>query len=170
MTTLAYDGRYIAADGRCTVGNMITGKRAQKLYLIKGIVRGVEDEILLAGAGSFEQLTIIKNWLEQGGDFFGTDPESLVPEVKPESSEGFFALKSGGFYTWETGLVPMEQEAPAMGGSGGAFAFAGMVGGMNAVEAVYLAIEIDIASGGQVTCFDTEAWDWVDPAVLITAE
>lgn len=163
MTTLAFDGRYIAADGRCTAGSMIVGKKAKKLHLIKGIVRGEETEMVLAGAGSFEGITIVKNWLESGGDFFSQDPESTIPEVKEESIEGFVVTKSGELFAWEHGLVAMDQEVPTMGGSGGVFAMAAMHSGKNAVGAVHVAMDLDIGSGGEVTCFDTLAWKFIDP-------
>jgi ATP-dependent protease HslVU (ClpYQ) peptidase subunit len=163
MTTLAFDGRYIAADGRCTSGSMIVGKNAKKLILIHGIVRGEETEMVLAGAGSFEGITIIKNWLESGGDFFSQDPEATIPDVKECGVEGFVVTKAGELFGWEPGLVPLDQEVPAMGGSGGPFAMAAMVAGKNAVGAVHVAMELDIGSGGQVTCFDTHAWAFIDP-------
>lgn len=163
MTTLAFDGRYIAADGRCTAGSMIVGKKARKLHLITGIVRGEETEMVLAGAGSFEGITIIKNWLEGGGDFFSDDPESAIPMVKEDSVEGFVVTKTGEHFAWESSLVPLDQEVPVMGGSGGPFAMAAMKAGKNAVGAIHVAMELDIASGGEVSCFDTLTWQFIDP-------
>lgn len=166
MTTIAFDGRYVAADGRCTNGNMIVGKAHRKLWLIKAIVRGKEEEVVLAGAGAFEDLTVIKNWLEQGGDFFSQDPEATVPEIKPESVEGFIVTQSGEVFSWESGLVALEQEVPAMGGSGGIFAVSAMLCGKSAPDAIKVAMELDIATGGKILCFDTKTWQFVDPDTL----
>lgn len=166
MTTLAFDGRYLAADGRCTNGSMIVGKKAKKLHLIKGVLRGEEVEMVLAGAGSFEGITIIKNWLAAGGDFYSDDPEGTIPQVKEESVEGFVVSKNGELFAFESGLVALDQESPAMGGSGGVFAMAAMLAGKSAVGAVHVAMELDIGSGGEVTCFDTQTWQFVDPGSL----
>ena len=163
MTTIVFDGRYIAADGRCTNGSMIVGKRAKKLHLVRGLVRGQEEEMVLAGAGNFEGLTLVLNWLEQGGDFFSKDPESTIPAVKDGEIEGFVVTKSGECFAFESGLVGLEQEVPAMGGSGGVFAMAAMLAGKNAVGAVHVAMQLDIGSGGEVSCFDTQKWAFIDP-------
>lgn len=32
MTTVAYDGRFLAADGRSTIGNLISGKAVKKIF------------------------------------------------------------------------------------------------------------------------------------------
>jgi hypothetical protein len=163
MTTLAFDGRYAAADGRATCGNMITGKQAKKLFLINGVLNGEETEYLFMGAGSFAMLTVVQNWLEQGNDLFSQDPDLTIPELQPESFEGMIVTRNKEVFDLEDTLVPMPAESPSAGGSGCPFALTAMNCGQNAVQAVYTAIGMDIGSGGQVTAFDTEAWEFVLP-------
>jgi hypothetical protein len=163
MTTLAFDGRYAAVDGRSCCGGTITGKSIKKLFLINGVLNGKETEFLYMGAGSYAMVNLIKNWLEQGNDLFSQDPEHTIPEIQPDSWEGMIITKDREVFDLEQTLIPMMGEAPCAGGSGFPFALTAMRLGQNAVQAVYSAIEMDCGSGGKVTAFDTEAWQFVEP-------
>lgn len=163
MTTLAFDGRYAAVDGRSTCSNIITAKSIKKLFLIKGVINGEETEFLYMGAGSYAMVNMVKNWLEQGNDPFSQDPEQTVPEIEADSWEGMIITKDQEAFDFETSMIPMMAEAPCGGGSGFTFALTAMHLGQNAVQAVYTAMELDCGSGGKVTAFDTETWQFIQP-------
>lgn len=163
MTTVAYDGRFLAADGRSTIGNLISGKAVKKIFPMTIIANGAEVQGVLAGAGSFQTLTIVKNHLERN-DLFESE---LIPEIDPGSFQGLLVLETGEVYDLEDKLVPLPAEIPAAVGSGTDYAMAAMVVGKSAVAAVEVACELDVYSGGKISVFDTETWAFVDitPAV-----
>lgn len=158
MTTIAFDGRYMVSDGRSTSGNMITGQSVQKVFHIDGIAKGKEARMILAGAGTFEKIYVIKGWLESGADPFSTAPEHTVPLLESMDFEGMLFIQDLGLFDLETGLIPMPAEGFGFGGSGGCFAYTAMKMGKSAEEAVKVAMEIDIGSGGNLTIFDTVEW------------
>lgn len=166
MTTLAFDGRYAAADGRATCGNTITGKQAKKLFLIEGKLGGKEAQFLYMGAGSWSMIQLVKKWLSEGGDILSSDPEQAFPQIEPESMEAIIITRDGEVYELESTMVALPSESPAAGGSGFPFAITAMNLGQNAVQAVYTAMEMDIGSGGKVTAFDIEAWEFIEPGSI----
>lgn len=163
MTTIAFDGRFLASDGRATAGGMITNKNTQKIFPIKMSANGLEVNGLLAGAGSFEAICLIKKHLETY-DLFDAE---LIPELGPEYADALVILETGEVYTLERKLVPMTQEVPCSIGSGSPYAMAAMIAGKSAPAAVEVAKELDCYSGGLVRVFDVLAWDFVQiPAVV----
>lgn len=157
MTTIAFDGRYLAADGRATAGGMITSRSTQKIFPILFTVNGAEVKGVMAGAGSFESLMMAKRHLQEF-DLFDS-------EVTPDIDEGtglLVVLETGELYLLEHNLVPLPQESPCSIGSGSPFALATMVIGKSASEAVEVAKELDCYSGGNVTVFDTKTWKFID--------
>lgn len=166
MTTLAFDGRYAATDGRSTCGMTITGKQVKKLFLIDGVLEGEQTQFLYMGAGSYAMLMLVKKWLEEGGDVFSKDPEQAFPQLEPESFEGIIITREGEAFELETSMVSMPVEIPVGGGSGFPFALTAMHMGQNAVQAVYTATELDCGSGGKITAFDVEAWEFIDPSTV----
>lgn len=163
MTTIAFDGRFLAADGRATAGGMITNKNTQKIFPLKMIANGLEVDGVIAGAGSFEAICLIKKHLESY-DLFDAE---LIPELEPESAGVLVILETGEVYVLEHKLVPMTQEVPCSIGSGSPYAQAAMVAGKSAPAAVEVAKELDCYSGGNVRVFDVMTWDFVKiPAVV----
>lgn len=158
MTTIAFDGRLLAADGRATAGGMITNKYAQKIFPIKMLANGLEVNGVVAGAGSFEAICMIKKHLETY-DLFDAE---LIPELEPESAGALVILETGEVYILEHKLVPMVQEVPCSIGSGSPYAMAAMVAGKSAPAAVEVAKELDCYSGGLVRVFDIYTWSFVD--------
>lgn len=161
MTTLAFDGRYAAADGRATCGNTITGRQAKKLFLIEGKLGGEDAQFLYMGAGSWSMVQLVKKWLSEGGDILSSDPEQAFPQV--EDFEGMVITRDGEVFELEATMVALPSEVPVAGGSGFPFAITAMNLGQNAVQAVYTAMEMDIGSGGKVTAFDIETWQFIEP-------
>ena len=130
MTTIAWDGRTLAADSRNTVGGMpFTGIKAYRL----------SDGRLYAGSGSAEDCEAVLQWLETRGD---------KPNVKDFAaiviaSEKCFRLED------KLVLIPVLTRFHAVG-SGRDYAIAAMAMGKTAQEAVLLACRFDIYSGPPV--------------------
>lgn len=171
MTTIAFDGRYLAADGRMTRSDIICSDSVKKLRLVKAIIRGKKEEVIVFGAGSWNGIYAIMEWMKQN-DVFDIDPELMRPAF-PQDNDGdsshqdvSFITQEGELYCLDAQSRPAPYEAPMGEGSGFPFAQMGLMLGQNAVEAVRSAIKMDTNSGGQITCFDVEAWAWVDPATL----
>ena len=143
MTTIAWDGRYLAADGRITSGNdVIMTDSSNKIFIVKDIIIAVcgstadEEKLIqciLSGENSTkEDLQANAIFIEKGKAFTcGTD-------------------KDGKYWQCST-----DDFVNSMG-SGQDFALAGMDTGMNAMDAVKLAIKRDVFSGGVITFFDTK--------------
>lgn len=158
MTTVAYDGRFLAADGRSTLGNLISGKSVKKIFQLLIIAGGVQVQAVLAGAGSFQTVNIVKSHLERN-DLFESE---LIPEIEPGSFQGLLILETGEVYDLEDKLIPLPAEIPVAIGSGTDYAMAAMVMGKSAPAAVQVACELDVYSGGKISVFDTETWAFVD--------
>lgn len=167
MTTIAFDGRYLAADGRMTRSEIICSSNVKKSRLITAIIRGEEQEVLVFGAGSWNGIYAVMEWMKQN-DVFDIDPELMRPAF-PDDGDGpsrqdvSFITRDGELYSLDAQSRPAPYEAPYADGSGFPFAQMALTLGQNAVEAVRSAIKMDTNSGGEITCFDTEAWAWVDP-------
>lgn len=166
MTTIAFDGRYIAADGRMTCGNIITALSVKKIFPITVNFRGVEEKIVFAGSGAFSTIVSVVEWLKQGNDPYSFDPEQVRPICEKGEVDFMFVTQDQQIHTMECELMPYNGEAPWGGGSGFPFAMMGMRMGLNAVQSVFEAMKHDSGSGGNVTCFDTEIWDWIDAETL----
>lgn len=167
MTTVAFDGRYLASDGRATAGDgFIVGREEQKIYPLKITLGGKKRQVVVGISGNAITINSFIRYLERGGDMldseegfslFGThpDPENASIGVVMVSRDGEVNLIS-------EELVPFAAEYPLCAGSGTPFATTAMSCGMNAVQAVYKAMEFDAYSGGKVRVFDTETWDWAE--------
>lgn len=161
MTTVAYDGRFLAADGRSTAGGMVTGKNVQKLFMLDLTANGTVVRGVFGGAGCFEVLLLVKQYLENN-DLFEAE---LVPEIEPETFQGLIVLETGEVYGLEHKLVPMPQETPCSIGSGSPFALAAMASGKSASAAIEVAKQLDCYSGGNTRVFDTVGWNFVGDAI-----
>lgn len=150
MTTIAYDGRYVVADGRSTVGNLVTGKKARKIWIVDLTINGLTEKAVFAGAGSYQSINMVRSHLERE-DFLEAE---AVPELEPGSFSGIVVLQDGRCFVLEDRLVPMEQEWPVAIGSGTDYAMAAMTMGKTAIEAVDLACELDVYSGGELMMVD----------------
>ena len=171
MTTIAFDGRYLAADGRMTRSDIIVSATVKKLHLVTTELRGVEQEVIVFGAGSWNGIYAIIEWMKVN-DVFNIDPELMRPAF-PEDADGdssrqdvSFIDKNGQVWCLDAQCRPAPYDAPLAEGSGFPFAQMGLELGQNAVEAVRSAIRMDSNSGGIITCFDVKEWTWVNPDLL----
>lgn len=131
MTTIAFDGRTLAADTRSTSGGMPW--ECTKAHKLK-------DGRLFAGSGSAEDCEAVLCWLECGGD-------------KPTTKDFFgILIESGQCFRLEDKLIKMPVRSPFHAiGSGRDYAIAAMHYGKTAREAVELASIYDVYTAGPVT-------------------
>lgn len=132
MTTIAWDGKTLAADTRATAGGFAFGN--DKAVRLK-------DGRLYAGSGSAEDCEAVRIWLETGGD---------KPTLK--DYVGLVIGSDASIWRYEDKLVPFQVTSPFHAvGSGRDYAIAAMHMGKTAREAVELASVYDIYTGGPVT-------------------
>jgi len=136
MTTIAFDGKILAADSQCSSGGCVLSKKYQKIHMLK-------DGRLFAAAGSLSTIGAMVRWLNTGegacpkwepGDF-----EAIV--VNPDGSDPYEMFADG---------VLMPAYVPWVGGSGHQFALAAMHLGFNACKAIECAAALDTNTGGEV--------------------
>lgn len=157
MTTIAYDGKILAADGRATVGNLISAKKTQKIFPLKALVSGVEILGVLAGAGSYQSIMQVKQHIERADLFEAVE----VPDLEPGSFTGLLVLETGEAFILEDRLIPMPVELPTAIGSGTDYAMTAMHLGKSSFEGVQAACELDCYSGGEISRFDTTDWKFL---------
>lgn len=176
MTTIAFDGRYLAADGRSTQCGMITGSHVVKIFPFEMTLAGEVVQVVLAGAGTFSEINQVVGYFKTGADplnFVEAGPDDPVfrkPFIEPGGTDMILIVKRGDgvdVMNVEADLSPFTMHAPLTTGSGSPFALTALQSfGQNAVEAVYTAMDMDAGTGGHVLCFDTKAWDWIDADTL----
>lgn len=159
MTTVAFDGKLLAADGRACINNLIVGKRTQKIFTLKVFLRGAEREAVLSGAGSYQTLMQVKQCLEVMGDI---EAPEIIPDIEPGAFQGILLIRGTdeAFYL-EDRLVLTDVELPVALGSGMDYAMTALHLGKNAHGAVQTASDLDCYTGGEIRVFDIEKWDFV---------
>jgi hypothetical protein len=138
MTTIAWDGKTLAADRR-----MAGWMTACKIFPLA-------DGRVMAGAGYMDDLAEVAAWLNSGAD--DRDEPSI------DHDDDFFLLDGGKCY-WLTMpfLRPLPvQEGYAAIGSGAPYALAAMACGKTAVEAVEIAAMFDPHTGNGVDTFPAQ--------------
>jgi 20S proteasome alpha/beta subunit len=134
MTTIAYDGEFVAVDGRETQGNLICGDSVMKIYMRDGawfIIAGCSDDCT--------------RFVRDFSDRKETDIDAATEGFMIDASEIFYvSIYDGKFYkTRQCG------QKFAIG-SGASFALAAMDHGKSAVDAVEYAKTRDCKTGGEV--------------------
>jgi hypothetical protein len=145
MTTLAWDGRILAADQQATISG--TRVRTKKLFKLP-------DGSWVAGCGSEQDVMIAIDYFKA----LLTDPETEKPEV--ENIGIVRVWPDGAVAHYEYGLVAMEiRDRVFAQGSGMDPAMAMLRSGFDAVRAVEVAMQVDCKSGMGI--------DWIN---VITGE
>jgi ATP-dependent protease HslVU (ClpYQ) peptidase subunit len=145
MTTVAYDGKYIAAD---KMGN------DNGLAVVTKKLHQLEDGRILAFAGSFNAALMVIDYLNG----YGAEPG-------PEDLEEFSAIiidYDGTAKLMQCSLQTIEIYNPHAIGSGRDFALAGMALGLSPVDAVKLAMDFDINTGIGVEAYEIMQDDTYD--------
>lgn len=140
MTTVAWDGRSIAADRRM-VGEGIASTTG-KLFKLK-------NGCILSGAGYLDQVLEVAAWINGGCK---EDKKPKFPEDLNEGSSLLLVDPKGRAYylTWPYLRRLQINEKFAAIGSGSHFAMGAMAAGADARQAVAIAARFDPNTGGGV--------------------
>lgn len=135
MTTIACDGRMMAGDGQVTCDNTVHDLNCVKVFRLNdGSIVG------MAGAPYFH---------EQAVEFLNGKRDSID---FGEHFEALILVPDGFCFCMDEKGRKSAQSVPCASGSGADFALAAMRMGRNAKDAVALAAEFDICTGGTITC------------------
>ena len=164
MTTIAIKDNKVASDSQMTAGYTISSLEVEKVVNINGCI--------VSGAGSFAQIVKFRQWFMEHSDALIAQQDNPNVHIPlPEDLQGgdFLGLvlyPDGELYLYEGRTdVAYEVEQPFSIGSGSDFAIASMKSGSSAEEAVRVATELDVFSGGEVKVFELE-----EPPQEITKE
>lgn len=139
MTAIAFDGKTMAADSRCTCGSMIFNDTAVKLHRVSH-TRWDSGPAIVGCAGEYFAIPQVLAWL-QGGD---SPPEGVEWSVLVWDGKTARTIS-------ESTPIPMEWgRGPVSIGSGKEAALAAMRAGSDAGKAVEVAITMDVYCGGQI--------------------
>lgn len=128
MTTIAWDGKMLAADSQMT-GSYIDRGAVKKIHKKNGA--------LIAGAGAYAEILLFVNaWPDK--------PEGLSDQFEA------LVIQDNTAAWWDNKHQPVPQGTPAAIGSGNQFAMGAMLNGATAKQAVQIAIELDPDTGGKV--------------------
>lgn len=156
MTTIAYRDGIMAAEGKMTLGDMVIKLDTEKVFWVNNHLVGV--------CGRARAINTFVTWLQKMTDYHIVNQEvgELVDLVPPalEDDEGYSALvvtQSRQVLMYE-GNTPIDMglDVPMSVGSGSCFALAAMKAGNSAEEAVKVACELDVYSGGEITVVQLE--------------
>lgn len=134
MTTIAWDGRSLAADSKMAGAYVMRATKAWRL----------PDGSLFGGSGIFEQVLQAKDWLEAGRPTEGkpTLDEMQAILIKPCGTAVFLDERLR--------EIPISEPWAAVG-SGAQFAAAALALGHTALEACQVAAQLDVGSAAPFT-------------------
>ncbi|MGY8146892.1 hypothetical protein L1R07_01570 [Klebsiella pneumoniae] len=158
MTTVAWDGVTLAADSQATAGDAICTLKEQKIFYPR------ENEEWTVNS---ERVLAVGYSGDCGAEFEVQDLMctglSYASSFNPECEFCALAI-SGQGRAWiiskdadKTHASISLQSDPYAIGSGGMIAQAAMHCGKNAIDAVQIAIEMDVCSGGKIQSFTSSA-------------
>lgn len=124
----------MAADGLCTGNGIIHGLSVRK-------IARMSDGRIVGCSGTLFGVPAFLQWLEYGGD---------MPSIH-EDFEALVLLPTAVCLSYNHKGQCIEQEVPAVTGSGGAIALGAMLAGASPREAVAIACQRDTATGGEIT-------------------
>jgi len=136
MTTIAFDGRAIACDGRGCSNEVVFADQLLKIATLS-------DGSLLGLAGPSHALELVTDWLEGKTEFPADLGEWSALHIQPDAKVRLYTDKAQ--RAWR------EIDTPAAIGSGRELAIGAMLHGASAEEAVRIACQRDPYSGGNIT-------------------
>lgn len=139
MTTIATDGRTMAADGLTNAGGMITSESAQKMWAL-------QDGRIVGCSGPTSDWPMFLEWLQRGGD-------------SPKLDEGFAAIviQAGALIrVYYNDCTFAEFAGHYAIGTGDRFAITAMDLGRDPSAAIEVAAKRDIYTGGKITALALE--------------
>ena len=159
MTTIAWDGKTLAADRLAITSNngFLAVPKIHKFHLATGT-------LLFAGAGSLDAVLAMYYWVQEGcrRDYYppsqtGSDwAEILVVHEKPQGVCGY-QKKTGHLFVYMQSPFPLIADINQYAlGSGARYAVGAMSAGASAENAVLIASRFDKGTGDQVETLDFE--------------
>jgi ATP-dependent protease HslVU (ClpYQ) peptidase subunit len=154
MTTIAWDGETLAADGRVTAGGDIVSDNEKKIHVCDGADWRIEGHkiIAFANAGNpgfyYEIIRALESGLRYGNKFSKSGYQGAV--LLTDNKKIFNFTKMDESEECKLNIISSGDQSFAIG-SGCYFALAAMKLGKSAIEAVEFAATIDTCSGGVVT-------------------
>jgi ATP-dependent protease HslVU (ClpYQ) peptidase subunit len=140
MTTVATDGKSMAADGLSLDGDGLI------CSLIIRKARRLKDGRVMGAAGNPFDLDALEQWLNEGGDF---------PELQDDEEFDLLVLETNGSVFSYAKLGRRSSELlPIAIGSGRELAVGAMEAGATPFEAVEIACKRHNGSGGKIIAFD----------------
>lgn len=142
MTTIAWDGKRLAADRLALTADL--KRTVTKIWRLP-------DSRLLAGSGNLTTILEVKQWIIEGGER-DKYPKSMASE---NEWARVCVVSSLGLHVYERSPIPVQyHEVHFACGSGRDFALTAMMLGKTAPEAVEIASIFDCGTGGGV--------DWME--------
>jgi len=141
MTTIAFDGKYIAADGRETFGSIVASDTVDKFYKKGDIV------YCLAGAVD-ECIRFVADFKEKESFFF--EKSDCCGFMVDAGIVYYVCIFDGLFYK-----CPQGRDKFALG-SGMQFAIAAMDHNCDALSAITYTAKRDTKTGGDITIYEVE--------------
>lgn len=141
MTTIASDGRTVAADGRRCIGNEIVCDNYRKLVVMEGRVFGITGGLAGGEAGI--------RWVLAGAD------PAEVPKTDPQYSWTVIEFKVEHCVSWRSSdPYPETTPYPVTFGSGCDYAMAVLDLGFSPPDAVKAAARRNVHTGGEIQVID----------------
>lgn len=135
MTTIAWDGEYLAADTLTTSNGLFDSRRIKILKI---------NKCLIGGTGIQAMCKEFLDWFRDGADYENlptlTDSNGII--IHPDKTITMFS---------ESGHWRIEGEKIYSLGSGYMLALGAMAAGASAKRAVQVAMKYDLSTGGNVT-------------------
>lgn len=155
MTTIAYCGRYLVSDSMVNNGNIAVSTMNK---IVRFEVDGFKHVMALAGHPSYINELIRKIVQHDKDD--GITPIHLDGEYEAIVIDQGRELPD--IYDNYSRYPSNEKFGKYAIGSGGELSRAAMEAGANAIEAVSIAIKLDLKSGGNLQIFDLEKWEFIE--------
>lgn len=138
MTTIAWDGKSVAADGQVTYGGQYIGPKSVRK--IKRI-----DDIVYALAGSAPLFDPFVEWYRNGAN-----PQNTLC-VEKNDETALFVFKDGKCLMYKANIpYPDELFPPDAWGAGCEYAIGAMLAGADAKRAVEIAAICNPGTGGEI--------------------
>jgi hypothetical protein len=146
MTTIAYDGRYIAVDSRLSSGGHVATDSYEKFNDF--------EEWILFWSGAVNQKDLLMNIFIAKGEFFD-EPKTYLTAYNKKTKFVYHV------YVEDKKILMDRLEWIDGQGSGSCYAIGAMDAGKSAVEAVKIAMKRDCATGGKIHCLDTNTGKFI---------
>lgn len=141
MTTICWDGKFLAVDSFSTRGDIIEGERTVKLF-------SCDEYAAVAVCGDYFEMLDFVDWLSKGKE--GDMPKSTGTAV-------LIGRHCGEAFEWDPSAhrVPRKVPPNSAFGSGWKIALGALLAGCNSYEALKIAISKDVYTGGAIQYYDS---------------